>query len=81
MGEIDAAFANGNPDEFPIRRMLALRVNDYDKWLDAYEKYNSKYNKPDRLKFAGNFTAGAHHMSGGRECIGSSKFLKNLKEQ
>ena len=44
MGEIDAAYANGNPDEFPIQRILALQVNDYDKWLDAYEKYNSKYN-------------------------------------
>ena len=53
MGEIDAAYANGNPDEFPIQRILALQVNDYDKWLDAYEKYNSKYNKPDRLTFAG----------------------------
>ena len=43
MGEIDAAYASGDPDEFPIQRILALQVNEYDKWLEAYEKYNSKW--------------------------------------
>ncbi len=69
MGEIDAAYASGDPDEFPIQRILALQVNEYDKWLEAYEKYNSKYNKPDRLTFAGNFTAGHHHISGGNAWV------------
>ena len=69
MGEIDAAFANGTPDEYPIQRILSLQVNDYDQWLKAYEKYNSKYNKPDRLTFAGNFTAGHNHSTGGNAWV------------
>jgi hypothetical protein len=64
MGEIDAAFASGDPSEFPIQRIYSLNVNDYGKWISSYEKLNSKYNKPDRLTFAGNFSAGHKYENG-----------------
>ena len=49
---------------FRFKRIYALNVNNYGKWIDAYEKLNSKYNKPDRLTFAGNFTAGHKYENG-----------------
>ena len=64
MGEIDAAFASGNASEFPIQRIYSLNVNNYGKWIDAWKNLNSKYNKPDRLTFAGNFKAGHKYENG-----------------
>jgi len=64
MGEIDAAFASGDPSEFPIQRIYSLNVNNYEKWISAFEKFNSKYNNPDRLTFAGKFTSGHKYENG-----------------
>jgi len=76
MGEIDAAFASGDPSEFPIQRIYALDVNDYGKWISAYQKFNSKYNNPDRLTFAGNFTAGQKYEDGNAWIVNGFKDFK-----
>ncbi len=45
-------------------KQFTFNVNDYGKWISSYEKLNSKYNKPDRLTFAGNFSAGHKYENG-----------------
>ena len=76
MGDIDISYGNGATKDFPIQRVYSLEANDPAKYLQAFKKYNSKYNKADRLILTGGFSAGIDRTYGNTWIVQSFKDFK-----
>ena len=67
-------------EDFPIQRVYSLEANDPAKYLQAFKKYNSKYNKADRLILTGGFSAGIDRTYGNTWIVQSFKDFKGALE-